>query len=141
MRCTHTCVCDQNICDLHICGVLQTKLILDKNNKCTGCEQSHAAEKLNTKITMDNYNNYNPSLSELSLYTQTIKIYHQNIRSLRYKMNELLRHFNHDPPHILCIIEHHQHHEELALLPVENYVLGSCYCRKLKHKGGVCICT
>ena len=54
MTCRHTCVCDQNICDLHICGVLQTKLILDKNNKCTGCEQSHAAKKLNTKITMDN---------------------------------------------------------------------------------------
>ena len=54
-------------------------------------------------------------------------------------MNELLCYCNHDPPHILCITEHHLHHKELALLPVENYVLGSCYCRKLKHKGGVCV--
>ena len=139
MTCRHTCVCDQNICSLHICGVLQTKLILDKNNKCTGCEQSHAAKKLNTKITMDNYSNYNLSLSELSLHKQTINIYHQNIRSLRYKMNELLGHLNFEHPHILCITEHHLYHEELPLLLVENYVLGSCYCRKLKHKGGVCV--
>ena len=27
----------------------------------------------------------------------------------------------------------------LTSLPVENYVPGSCYCRKLKHKGGVCV--
>jgi hypothetical protein len=41
------------------------------------------------------------------------------------------------PPHILCITEHHLHHEELAFLHTEDYVLGSCYCRKSKHKGGV----
>ena len=116
MRCTHTCVCDKNICDLHICGVLQTKLILDKNNKCRGCEQSHAAKKLNTKITMDNYNNYNPFLSKLSLHKQTIKIYHQNIISLKYKMNKLLCHLNHGPPHILCITVHHLHHYLLRIM-------------------------
>jgi len=75
----------------------------------------------------------------LSLGKQTIKIFHQNITSLRYKMNELLCYLNSDPPHILCLTEHHLRHEELAILHAENYVLGSCYCRKLKHKGGVCI--
>ena len=54
-------------------------------------------------------------------------------------MNELLCYLNSDPPHILCLTEHHLRHEELAILHAENYVLGSCYCRKLKHKGGVCI--
>jgi len=52
-------------------------------------------------------------------------------------MNEILCHLNHDPPHILCITEHHLHHEELAFLHTEDYVKGSCYCRKSKHKGGV----
>ena len=54
-------------------------------------------------------------------------------------MNELLCHLNHASPHILCITEHHLRHEELAALHAKNYVLGSCYCRKSKHKGGVCI--
>jgi len=54
-------------------------------------------------------------------------------------MNELLCHLNSDPPHILRLTEHHLHQEELALLHADNYVLGSCYCRKLKHKVGVSI--
>ena len=54
-------------------------------------------------------------------------------------MNELLCHLNHDPPNILRITKHHLRHEELAAFHVENYVLGSSYCRQLKLKGGVCI--
>ena len=88
---------------------------------------------------MEDHNNNNASLTRLLLHKQPIKIYHQNIRSLRYKMNELLCNFSHDPPHILYISEHHLYHEELASFHIENYVLGSCYCRTSKHKGGVCI--
>jgi hypothetical protein len=54
-------------------------------------------------------------------------------------MSELLFHLNHAPPHILCITKHHLRDEELASLHAENNVLRSCYCRKSKHKGGVCI--
>jgi len=118
--------------------MLHTKPIIDKDN-CTSMEQNHTVRKLNPKNTMEDYNNNHPSLTRLLLHKQPIKIYHQNIRSLRYKMNELLCHLNHDPPHILCISEHHLHHEELAFFHIENYVLGSCYCKKSKHKGGVCI--
>ena len=117
----------------------KTKLIIDKEDKCTGMEQRHAARKCNVKNTIEGYNNHDPSLTQLLLHKQSIKIYHQNVRSLRYKMNELLCHLNHDRPHILCVTEHHLHHEELAFLHTENYVLVFCYCRKSKHKGGVCI--
>ena len=54
-------------------------------------------------------------------------------------MNELLCHLSHDPPHILFISEHHLHHEELTSFHIENYVLGSCYCRKSKHRVDICI--
>ena len=101
-------------------------------------EQNHATRKLNPKNTMEYYNKNNPSLACLLLSKQPMKIYHQNIRSLRYEMNGLLCHLSHDPPHILCITEHHLHHKELASFHIENYVLGSCYCRKSKHKGVVC---
>jgi len=119
--------------------VQQTKAVIEKDDKCTGMEQNHAARNLNPKNTMENYKNNNHSLTRLLLHQQPIKIYHQNIRSLRYKMNELLCHLSHDPPHILCISEHHLHHEELTSFHIENYVLGSCYSRKSKYKGGVCI--
>ena len=101
-------------------------------------EQNHAARKLNPKNTMEDYNSNNPSLAQLLLSKQSIKIYHQNVRSLRYKMNELLCHLSHDPPHILCRTEHQLHLEESASFHIENYVLGSCYCTKSKHKGAVC---
>ena len=89
-----TCVCDRNLRDLNSCKVQQSKPIIDKDDKCTGMEQNHAARKLNPKNTMEDYNNNNPSLTRLLLHKQPIKIYHQNIRSLRYKMNEL---------HISCV--------------------------------------
>jgi len=85
IRCRQTCVCDQNICE-----VQKTKLIIDKEYKCTGMEQRRAARKLNIKNTQEDYNNHDPSLTQLLLHKQSIKIYHQNIRSLKYKMNELL---------------------------------------------------
>jgi len=79
-------------------------------------EQNNATRQLNPKNTIEDYNNNNPSLTRLILHKQPIKIYHQNIRSLRYKMNELLCHLNHDLSHMLFITEHHLHHEELASL-------------------------
>jgi hypothetical protein len=44
-----------------------------------------------------------------------------------------------DPPHILCLTEHHLHCDELASLHIENYTFGTYCYRKLKHKGGVCM--
>jgi hypothetical protein len=41
----------------------QSKPIIDKDDKCTGMEQNHAAGRLNTKNTMDDYNNNNPSIT------------------------------------------------------------------------------
>jgi len=37
------------------CEVQKNKLILDKEDKCTGTEPRHAARKLNTKNTMEDY--------------------------------------------------------------------------------------
>jgi hypothetical protein len=49
VRSRQTCVCDQNICDINTCEVQKTKLIIDKEDKCMGMEQRHAARKLNIK--------------------------------------------------------------------------------------------
>ena len=81
--------------------------------------------------------NHDLSLTHILPHIQSSKIYYQNIRSLRNKMNGLLCHLHHDPPHILCLTEHHLHHDELALLHIENYTLGAYCCRKTKHNGGV----
>jgi len=64
-------------------------------------------------------------------------IYHQNIRSLRKKANELLSHVYSDLPHIICITEHHMNLTEINLLKFDNYNIGTQFCREGNGKGGV----
>jgi hypothetical protein len=64
---------------------------------------------------VDSNSNRAANISNLQL----VKIYHQNIRSMRHRMSELLCHLSHDLRHILCITEHHFNREELAYFHVE----------------------
>jgi hypothetical protein len=139
VSCGQSCVCSQNLCELISCAVQQSKIVTDTDDKYTAMERHQATRMHCPKNTMEDHFNNNPSFTRLLLHKYPIKIFHQNIRSLQYKMNEILCHLSHDPPHILCITEHHLHHEELASFHAENYVLRSCYCRKSKNKGGVLI--
>ena len=73
--------------------------------------------------------------------SNSIHIFHQNIRGLRNKADELLSYFEIDgiSPHILCLSEHHMDEQDLLHLALPGYVLGSCFCRQNLEKGGVCI--
>jgi hypothetical protein len=42
-------------------------------------------------------------------------------------------------PQVLCFSEHHMSENNLNLLNIENYALGSCFSRCRYQKGGVCI--
>jgi len=56
---------------------------------------------------------------------KSLKIFHQNIRGLGNKSNELHCHLHHDLPHILCLSEHHLSESELQLIHLTNYSLGA----------------
>ena len=71
--------------------------------------------------------------------SKTLKIFHQNIRGLGNKANELYCHLHFDFPHILCLSEHHLSEYELKMINLPNYFLGANYCRKTFLKGGVSI--
>jgi exonuclease III len=71
--------------------------------------------------------------------TTPLKIYHQNIRGLRCKTNELISHFHPDYPQLLCFTEHHMQREELQQLSMNEYQLAAYFCRTLPTKGGVCM--
>jgi hypothetical protein len=72
-------------------------------------------------------------------HKKPLKIFHQNIRGLRNKHNELFWHLSHDCPHILCLSEHHLNEAELQSIHFTDYLLWAIYCRKTFFKGGVCI--
>jgi len=54
-------------------------------------------------------------------------------------MNEILCHWHHDPPEILCQTEHHLRDDELVSPHTDIYTLRAYYCRKTKHKSTVCM--
>lgn len=67
------------------------------------------------------------------------KVFHQNIRGLRYKLNELLCHLHNNLPHIVCLTEHHLNDVQMISSFMENYSLGAYYSKKQLIKDGTCI--
>jgi hypothetical protein len=90
---------------------------------------------LNTNQS-SNHKNSHKSHSQIK---SNLTIFHQNIRGLRTKTNEILCHFSSELPHILCFTEHHLTVPEIQAACIDNYTLSTYYCRKQTLKGGVCI--
>jgi len=68
-------------------------------------------------------------------------IYHQNIRSLNKKKDELkiMLQENLGRPHLICLSEHHMGKEEMKDFSFPGYKLANCFCHETYSKGGVCI--
>ena len=94
------------------------------NNSCTKLPLNHKSEI---------------KLSHAQNSQSPLNVYHQNIRGLRGKANELISQLYPTFPHILCISEHHMNHLELQQTFFDNYKLGANCCRNSFEKGSVCI--
>lgn len=81
----------------------------------------------------------NQILNQLSKDIYSLAIFHQNIRGLRSKTFQLISSMFPNLPHILCFSEHHLKQFKLDHFNIDNYELGTSYCRKFLGKGGVCI--
>jgi exonuclease III len=68
-----------------------------------------------------------------------LTVYHQNVRGLGGKVNELLSQSYPTYPHVLCLSEHHKNYLEFQRTSLDCYSLGADYCRTSYTKGGVCI--
>jgi exonuclease III len=71
------------------------------------------------------------------LYNVALMIFHQNIRGLHNKIDELLNFWTTEFPHILCFKEHHLSDHEINCTCINYYNLGAKYCRKSRKYGGV----
>ena len=58
-----------------------------------------------------------------------LRVYHQNIRGLKGKVNELSLSFLEEAPHIICLTEHHLKEHEIEITHIPKYKLGAKYCR------------
>jgi exonuclease III len=74
-----------------------------------------------------------------SFDNNSLSVYHQNIRSLSGKTNELISSLYPDLPHLLCLTEHHLNYSDIDHTYIDHYNLGAKFCRQTLKKGGVCI--
>ena len=68
-----------------------------------------------------------------------LTIFHQNIRGLKGKTEEIMVNKATNPPHVLCFTEHHLESYQLDSVLLLNYRLMAAFCRT-NYRNGVCIC-
>ena len=106
----------------------------DPNKECTNPNsKKHIAE--------GNYTNFQTSHSSLRSNPENIKIFHQNIRGLRHKADELLIALSNINPLVLCLSEHHLSNDEIKYMHMNQYSLGAYFSRSKYTRGGVAICV
>jgi hypothetical protein len=82
-------------------------------------------------------NNNRHLIGQLS--STILRVFHQNIRGLKYKTDELLSALYPDFPQVLCITEYHMNSLDMNIITIDYYNLGVVYYRNSVTKGGVCI--
>ena len=80
---------------------------------------------VNKVYSLENERNTSKPTNSKNLF----KIFHRNIRGLKSKVDKLSNSLLPDYPHILCLTEHHLKNFEINNLPIDQYKLGSKFCR------------
>jgi hypothetical protein len=68
---------------------------------------------------------------------KVLRLYHQNIRGLTNKTEELTTQWTTQFTHLLCFTEHHLNESEINNVYIKHYTLGASYCRQSRTHGGV----
>jgi hypothetical protein len=70
-----------------------------------------------------------------------LTIYHQNIRSINKKKDELNMMLQESGirPHLICLSEHQKRKQDMADLSFPGYKLVNTFCHEISLRGGVCI--
>jgi len=60
-----------------------------------------------------------------------LKIFHQNIRGLKGKTEEIMDNIATNPPHVLCFTEHHLESHQFDSVPLLNYRLVATFVEQI----------
>jgi hypothetical protein len=107
-------------------------------------ESLNAIKQTNTTIPNTNtlVNNHKHPLDNVMKNCNNrnkLVIYHQNIRGISSKIDEFLTSLCSNRPQIICLTEYHLKTEEINNTNMDQYILGTSFCRKQYRCGGVCI--
>jgi hypothetical protein len=109
-------------------------------------EYNNSNDSINKDPNIMTHNNNTPSSSQdhprkasthNSNNKTNLSIFHQNIRGLFNKTDELITSWTTEASHILCLSEHHLLNHEINNTWIQYYNLGTSYCRKTQKGGGV----
>jgi hypothetical protein len=104
------------------------------------------APEISTSVRTNKFSNYSIYSVSNKLKSKhqridniSLSTFHQNIRGVRSKLDELECHLLYNLPVLLCLMDHHLTQMEIQSLNTENYQLGSYCFRKHMLKGGLCM--
>ena len=137
--------------DIDSLSILILFLILTPGVKSESVDkivEAHTTSTRNKKTTSISGNNFFMVNKENNLENDTnmkkvtnsknlFKIFHQNIRGLKSKVDELSNSLPPDCPHTRCLTQHHLKYYEIDNLPIDHFKLGSQFCRHEFKNGGV----
>jgi exonuclease III len=109
----------------------------DINNSSSSPLLNSVGNKTNNHISL-NKPNQDCIKRKVSKKFSSLAIYHQNIRGINNKTEELLSQWEFNLPHVLCFTEHHLTKLEITCIIIKFYNLEAYFCHKSKN-GGVCI--
>jgi exonuclease III len=72
-------------------------------------------------------------------FRNQFRVFHQNIRGLNDKIEELMISLHNQLPNIICLTKHHMIDYKIDALHIPQYKLGAKYCIRNLKNGGVCI--
>jgi hypothetical protein len=92
--------------------------------------------KINNKVNLNNTDqNHTRSNAFNNFYS--LLIYHQNMRGINNKTEEILSQWESNLPHVFCFTEHHLTKSEITCTVITSFNLGSYFSHKSKENGGV----
>lgn len=98
-------------------------------------------EVYNQKISAENNTNYVPRCNDKysQFINKSLKIFHQNVRSITNKRNRLEVVISEIEPDVLVIAEHSLKIGNITEVKYGDYTIASSFCRSNLNGGGVCI--
>ena len=103
------------------------------------CHQTTQCSHISINTSVNNHSHFTNNTLQDHRNSSKFTIYHQNIRGLSNKIDEFLISLCHSRPQIVCLTEHHLKSEEVNNTNLDQYKLGTSFCRKKYKYGGVCI--
>ena len=79
---------------------------------------------------VNNHNHFSINIPNDYFSTKKFLLYHQNIRGIYNRIDELQTLLYHNTPQIICLTEHHLKAEEINNTNLDQYKMGASFCRK-----------